>query len=61
MTIVHIAFHGVQGLLGSFSLYALLSNALLTAVIFLYITFAMELFDARVKELDGKVKQKTGL
>jgi hypothetical protein len=61
MTIVHVAFHIVQGLLGSFSLYALLSNTLLTAVIFLYITFAMELFDARVKELDEKVKQKTGL
>ena len=61
MTLVHAGFHIFQVMLGSYSLYALLSNTFQIAVIVLFITIAIDMFDYKIKEFDEKVKLKTGL
>ncbi|MCK4798951.1 MAG: hypothetical protein KAT05_16370 [Spirochaetes bacterium] len=48
MTIAHLIFHMFQGLIGSFSIYALLENSIIIAVTALFITLIMELVDNKL-------------
>lgn len=57
MTVVHVLFHIIQGLIGSFGIYALINNALLIAVISLFFVYFFELFDGKIKEIDSKISK----
>ena len=48
MTFAHLLFHLFQGLIGSFSIYALLENSIIIAVTALFVTFIMELIDSNI-------------
>lgn len=48
MTIAHLILHIFQGLIGSFSIYALLENSIIIAVTALFIAIAMELIDKKL-------------
>lgn len=48
LTFAHLTFHIFQGLIGSFSIYALLENSIIIAVTALFTALAMELIDKKV-------------